>query len=587
MQETQQLRHDGPKDTQDAARAEAMMAAAGYSASGGYADEIEPEDLDPAPLTPQSRRRLLWGIALLVLLGLAAVLPPLINVNRYQRRIVTSISTSLGRPVHLDSVTLNLLPLPSFTLTNFVVSEDPSFGSEPVIRANTVTATLRIRSLWLRRVEFSRISLDDPSVNLVRRADGRWNIESILLQASRMPAEPTAQKKAGAAPRFPYIEATGGRVNLKQGLDKKAISLTDAEFALWLSEPNLWKLRLEAHPARTDTAATDTGTFRLEGTLGRAESLSAVPVDLHAQWNAVPLGAASWVLFAGDIGIRGDMNLRVDASGTVGTHHLTSSLQLHNLRRADFVPAQTLDVGVDCQAQAAGVFNLSNLHCAWPAQAGGGGLTLTGQVPDTRNWQSAQLQASWTGVPVSALLKAMRVLSPRDSASVRAGGTVSGQLLCCNQSTTALPTGSFTVQNASLAILNATPIVDLTDQNTQTDQKDQKADVGGDLADGILTTAPIPLSLGGPQPAMLTLSADKTALRMRLTGTVLRSKLMQLATALPLFGDGLQAALPLATRASEPKAIEPPLRIDLASTRTWASGQTWASMPARRAEHRR
>ena len=148
--------------------------------------KIEAEDLEPQPLTPESRRRVIVGIGVLVALGLAAVLPPLINVNRYQRRIVTSISTSLGRPVHLDSVSLNLLPLPSFTLTNFVVSEDPSFGSEPVIRANTVTARLRMRSLWLRRVEFSRISLDDPSVNLVRRADGRWNIESILLQASRM-----------------------------------------------------------------------------------------------------------------------------------------------------------------------------------------------------------------------------------------------------------------------------------------------------------------------------------------------------------------------------------------------------------------
>ncbi len=112
MQETQQARQDVPEAVDEAARAQAMMAAAGYNAAGGYADEIEPEDLEPQPLTPESRRRMIAGIVVLVALGLAAVLPPLINVSGYQRRIVTSISTSLGRPVHLDSVSLNLLPLP-------------------------------------------------------------------------------------------------------------------------------------------------------------------------------------------------------------------------------------------------------------------------------------------------------------------------------------------------------------------------------------------------------------------------------------------------------------------------------------------
>jgi AsmA protein len=587
MQETQQVRQDvaGEKveSAQDeVARADALMAAAGYNAAGGYADEIEAEDLEPQPLTPESRRRVIVGIGVLVALGLAAVLPPLINVNRYQRRIVTSISTSLGRPVHLDSVSLNLLPLPSFTLTNFVVSEDPSFGSEPVIRANTVTARLRMRSLWLRRVEFSRISLDDPSVNLVRRADGRWNIESILLQASRMPAEPTAQKNAGAAPRFPYIEATGGRVNLKQGLEKKAISLTDAEFALWLSEPNVWRLRLEAHPARTDTAATDTGTFRLEGTLGRAESLAAVPVDLHAEWNAVPLGAASWVVMGGDMGVRGDLNLRASVKGTIGTHRLTSRVELHNLRRADFVPAQTLDVEVNCKAQADGVFHLSNLDCGWAGPSDGSGLTLTGDVPDTRHWQAAQVEARWTKVPVSALVDAMRVASSRDSSTLRAGGLVSGELTCCDEATALLATGSFAVAKARLAIGDGPPLVD------------EATGLGGELADGVLTATPIPLALGGAQPALLTVEADKRGLRMRLTGAVLRSKLVELGKALPVFGDGLEEALPVVAvaakstgKAVEAKVVETPIRVDLTATRTWGGGQVWAPVMVKRAERRR
>src|SRR5215469_17493811 len=108
-------------------------------------------------LTREVRRRI--AIMLMVLLGilLLVLVPPLINVNRFQRRIATSIGGSLGRPVHLDRVTLSLLPLPGFTLENFVVGEDPAFGFEPIIRANEVRATLRLSSLWRGRVEFSRI----------------------------------------------------------------------------------------------------------------------------------------------------------------------------------------------------------------------------------------------------------------------------------------------------------------------------------------------------------------------------------------------------------------------------------------------
>src|ERR1700756_1861917 len=118
------------------------------------------------------RQSVMMALALILVLLLLALTPPLLNVSRYQRRIVTSMSESLGRSVHLDNVTLHLLPVPGFTLQNFVVSEDPAFGNEPTIRANEVIATLRLSSLWQQRVEFSRVKFEDPSVNLVRNADG-------------------------------------------------------------------------------------------------------------------------------------------------------------------------------------------------------------------------------------------------------------------------------------------------------------------------------------------------------------------------------------------------------------------------------
>src|SRR5271170_3540495 len=288
----------------------------------------EAAEADTAPsLSTHTWRRLFYLAFALLAVLLLILLPPYISVNRYQRRISTSIGDSLGRPVHLDKVSLNLLPLPGFTLENFVVDEDPAFGYEPVIRANSVRATLRLSSLWRRRVEFSTISFTEPSVNLVHLSNGKWNLQSILLHAAHIDAAPTAQKNAGPAPRFPYIEATGARLNLKLDHEKTPISLTDADFALWLPDPQQWHLRLSARPARTDTDVSDTGTLELEGTLGRAASLGQVPISLRGEWRNVPLGEGSRVLLGRDAGFRGEMTLTANAQGTVDNSAIQAPLR--------------------------------------------------------------------------------------------------------------------------------------------------------------------------------------------------------------------------------------------------------------------
>ena len=545
---------------------------------GLYADEVDPEDFEPQPLSPQSRRRVLAGIAVVVTLGLMAVLPPLINVNRYQRRIVTSISASLGRPVHLDSVSLNLLPMPGFTLTNFVVAEDPAFGSEPVIRANTVTATLRMRSLWRRQVEFSKISLDDPSVNLVQRADGQWNVESILLQASHMPVVPTEQKTPSNTQRFPYIEATGARVNLKQGLEKQPFSLLDAKFALWLAEPEMWRLRLEAHPTRTDNAPADAGVFRLDGTLGKADSLQDVPVDLRAEWNAAPLGAASILLSGRDAGIRGDMTLLARIKGTAGTNEVVTRLQFLHLRRSEFVPSRTLDIEANCNAHAGNLFHqFTAIRCVWPpeaSQTGLGSLVVNGDLPDLHHPESAAIEARWTNVPVTSAIDLLREASPRVSSELEGSGIITGALTCCDGKTVLSPTGAFTVQHSRLAF-DGKPLRPVEDP-----------EILGELNGAKITLEPIELSLGGTQPAVLSLQTDDSGSRMHLTGTALRSRLLAFGLALPQFGDGLEAALPDVPRpAPTAKGLEPvktaetPIKLDLVSYRAWTGAQTWSPAP--------
>ena len=159
----------------------------------------------------RKRRRL--GLALSALLGIliGVIVPPLVSMARYKNSITQLMSESLGRPVRLASVEFRLVPRPGFVLTDLTVAEDPAYGAEPVLHANTVTAYIRLLSLWRGRLEIGTISVDEASLNVVRTAEGRWNLDSLFRTAAAK-AQPAVngarETRTKRAIPLPYLEAT-------------------------------------------------------------------------------------------------------------------------------------------------------------------------------------------------------------------------------------------------------------------------------------------------------------------------------------------------------------------------------------------
>jgi len=543
-------------------------------------------------------------VVYLILIGLVslAVLPPLVNVSRFKRRIVTSISTSIGRPVHLDNVSLVLLPFPGFKLENFVVEEAPAFGAEPVIRANNVVATLRVSSLWRRKVEFSKISLEEPSINLVHMPGvglnpGHWNVESILLQAARIPAAPTSQARAGSDPRFPYIEATDARVNIKYGDEKLPLSLTEADLALWLPRPQQWRIRVEGKPTRTDTSASDTGTISLEGTLNRAERFDLIPIDLSGEWKNAPLGEASRVVTGRDAGLRGELRLNATVHGTIGESQVKASLELRGARRADFLPPRSLDLRAECQAKAAETFHaFHQVRCSWPPPPAKSLLALTADLADIHHPAEVPFEIGTPGLPAATLLDWLRVASPRVSPDIAAAGALTGSLTRdAPDNGTGAFSGRFKLQGGSLAggpigdsaialgdvvIASAAP-AEVAPQPARANRRYAKPPAAPRPVPGEFVFAPATLTLGGKEPALLEGRFDRNGYTLHLAGNVLPSRLMALAAAIPQFGDGLKSALPAASPVSGPQTKELPIHIDLTSARVWGGEQSWAKTPAK------
>jgi AsmA family/AsmA-like C-terminal region len=314
-------------------------------------------------------RRMTWTILLVVLL--AVLVPPLVNVNRYRKRVVEAISRSLGRDVTASRIALRLLPRPGIVLSDFVVAEDPSYGAEPMLRADSVTAFLRLTSLWRGRLEIGTLDLDSPSLNLVRRSDGHWNLEELVERASQVASAPTTEARPEVRPRFPYVEASSGRINFKLGEVKKAFAFTDADFALWLESENQWGIRLEARPMRTDVDVHDTGTLKLDGHFQRASSLRKTPLNLKLTFSGGPLGQLTKLIYGRDRGWRGIVRSNASLTGTPAALGVTLDAQIDNFRRYDIALGEPMRLLVHCTATYSSPEEaLHDLRCESPVGAG-------------------------------------------------------------------------------------------------------------------------------------------------------------------------------------------------------------------------
>lgn len=371
------------------------------------------------------RTRIWLALSAVGLILALIIVPPFISVRRYKNRITEVISASIGRPVRLSSIELRILPQPSFVITDLVVEEDPAYGAEPVLHANSVTARIRMLPLWWRgRLEISRISVDEASLNLVRTGQGRWNLDSLFRIAA-------ARAQAGAgtsrAVPFPYLEATDSRVNIKDGAEKLPYSLVNADLALWQENPGDWRVRLKGQPARTDVTLdlADTGIVRLEGRLRQAPELRMMPVHFDIDWREAQLGQLSRLMLGDDEGWRGDLTGEVHVDGTPDAAQVRTRLRASGVHRAEFAPASPIDFDASCHfVYHYSQRGLEKLECNSPV--GNGHARLTGDVPGSG--ASLKLALELDRVPAQLGLDVLRTVRNGLDPSLQAEGAISGKI---------------------------------------------------------------------------------------------------------------------------------------------------------------
>jgi hypothetical protein len=281
-----------------------------------------------------------WILLLLTLVWIANQgISLLIRHTRLQRKITGRLQSAFGRPVEVGSYDFSLWGWPTLRAQTVTVEEDPRFGYEYFLRADTLTMRLRWRGLIRGRLEFGTLALQRPSLNLVRESGGDWNL------AEWLPRPVSPQTPSGAAPvgppaplpsplRFTRIEVDAGRINFKRGAEKLPFAFTAVSGYVEPDGAGRWRLDLEAVPMRAAVNLQQAGTLHLSGLVGGTSSRLR-PAVLDLSWADASISDVLRLARGYDYGVRGSLGVAVNAHAEGDSWIINARTGLRQLHRWD------------------------------------------------------------------------------------------------------------------------------------------------------------------------------------------------------------------------------------------------------------
>ena len=243
----------------------------------------------------------------------------LARTQRMHGYLIAHLERAFGRPVEVRRFSVQILPIPEVDAVGVTIGEDPAFGHEYLLRAENMAASLRWMGLLQGHFEFGTMSLTRPSLILVRNAQGRWNLEDWLPPVKAKPGDPETfygpHQPAESTHHLEKIEFDEGRVNFKEGEEKRPFAFTGVSGSVEQVSPGRWQLRLEAQPWRSGVTLQSTGILQVRGDVaGTSARLQPAQIQLH--WGRASIADLFRLATGNDPGVRGEF--AVDGTASVG-----------------------------------------------------------------------------------------------------------------------------------------------------------------------------------------------------------------------------------------------------------------------------
>jgi uncharacterized protein involved in outer membrane biogenesis len=287
------------------------------------------------------------AIGLVVLVGVLAIIPFAVDLNRYRDTILTRIKPYVNRQVDFTGIRLTILSGLGAELQGLRVLDDPAFAKDTFLSADSIQLKVAVLPLLKKKIMIRTVVLKAPRVNVIRAADGTFNFKNMLVPQ-------------------PEKEEEKGKPSLASTLLIRLIEVKDGHFS-FLDRKNAKKeafvvdaIDLEAHevslfrPITLDLKAAVMSpkgrNLAVEGTVGPLNlgGVQSSPIKLTASLTELPLSSlpfqSPWP--------SGKAGFRLDAKGSLSEKvDIQAELDLTDIARKPQAPKESLNCRLSTRMQ--------------------------------------------------------------------------------------------------------------------------------------------------------------------------------------------------------------------------------------------
>lgn len=359
------------------------------------------------------------GGVVIVLLLVIVLLPFVIDANRFRPEIESSLNGALNRKVEIGNIRLAILS-GGVSVENISISDDPAFNSGPFLKARSLDVNVELLPLiFSRAVHVTGLTIDQPSVTLLRSPAGTWNFSTLGAKQTETKTASTSTTNSGA-----NTDLSVHSFSLKNGT--MIVGRTGAQARTHTyDQVNIKASDLSyttQFPFELTARAPGNGTVKLAGNAGPLNPQDSAATPLNATLDVKNLDLKSTGFIDPSAGIAG----LVDFNGTLNSDGRTATTQGKlTATRLQLVPGSspaTQPVDVNYQATyelkpQTGQLRNGEVHVGKATAA------LTGDFNDSGAVASVQMKLVGQNMPAAdleSLLPALGIILP-SGASLKEG----------------------------------------------------------------------------------------------------------------------------------------------------------------------
>ena len=262
------------------------------------------------------------GGLIVLLLIVAALLPFVIDANRFRPEIESSLNTALNRKVDIGNIRLSILS-GGVTVENIAISDDPAFNNGPFLKAKSLKVNVEMLPLiFSRAIHITGLTIDEPNATLLRSPAGTWNFSTLgAKQDSSNTQESSAAATSSSSSSSPDLSVSS--FSLKNGTIVVGNTGAAARTHTY-SQVNLKASDLSyttQFPFQLTANTPGNGSIKLDGKAGPLNPQNTAATPLNASVDVKSLDLKSTGFIDPSAGISGvlDFTGTLNSDGTTAT----------------------------------------------------------------------------------------------------------------------------------------------------------------------------------------------------------------------------------------------------------------------------